>query len=261
MRKYFYFLSLSFFLAACAQPTIQTSQLKLKAQKNVMLLHGSHFDAAVWDQVISDLGYDYHVEAYPLAGRQKDENPSLKEMAQDMCDKMREPAVLVGHSFGGVVANQMVGICPEKIQQIVYITALVPLNGEKPFEKTSKADEKTYSKIAQFKKDRIYPKPANQFFSAMDPTISKKSIPKKLKLYSESYAAGAAPLEFDATVYDKIPKSYIYAEKDTVITLETQKKFTSRTPMVKTTSISSGHLPMLSKPEELVRALRETIIR
>ncbi|MGE0764670.1 MAG: alpha/beta fold hydrolase, partial [Bdellovibrionales bacterium] len=227
-------------------------------QKSVLLIHGSHFDESAWQKVIPELSKLYHTTAITLPGRQEQQHVSLKNMATDVCGKTNNPTIVVAHSFGGVVANAMVGVCPEKIRQIVYVTGLVPLKGEKPFDAVNKSDQKTYNEIAEFKKDRIYPKPAETFLPGMDQGIDMKKAPT-LTLHSESYSAGKAPLKYDEVVFDKIPKAYVYTEKDRIVTMETQIKFTSRTPMTKTASVNSGHLPMLSQPKALVSALKQVI--
>lgn len=253
-------LFLALTLVGCAGVTKQpAATVQNSALKNVILIHGSHLDSAAWQKVIPELSSTYQVTAVTLKGRDTTENVSLKAMAKDVCGKITSPGVIVGHGFGGVVANQMVGECPEKILQIVYVGALVPLKGEKPYAASvMKKDDDTLKKVAEFKNDRIYPRAPDQFFPGMDKDISIKDLPQ-LKLYSESYAPGSTALKFDEVVFEKIPKAYIYTEKDKIIPMEAQIKFTSRTAMNKTASVNSGHLPMLSKPQTLAKALKQVI--
>lgn len=223
----------------------------------IVLIHGSHVDGSSWDQVKAQLGDKYKVLTPDLLGRESNQSATLMEMAQDVCAKIPEKSVVVGHSFGGAVINQMVGVCPEKIMRIIYLTALVPLKGEKPFDSLEKSDGKVYAKAVTFGKERIAPKTPKQFFKYMDATLDQKNLPQ-VKLYSESFAAGANPVTYDEVVFAKIPKFYIFATQDKIVSMASQKKYVKRTDMAKTGEIASGHLPALSKPAEVAQAILQS---
>lgn len=245
-------LAATLLLASCAHKPVSEDK------KSVIFIHGSHFDSTVWEKVLPDLQDRYDTYTITLMGRDEVESASLLEMARDACSQVPIPSVLVGHSFGGAVINEMVGICPEKIQQIVYVSALVPLKGERAFDAMGKVDQASYEKAVNFKKDRIVPKEPKTFLLAMDQKIDEKKLPTA-PIYSESYAAGADAIQYDDKIFESIPKSYIFTSQDSIVTLEVQKKYTTRTKMKKTTELASGHLPMLSQPHELAEALKKMI--
>lgn len=253
-----YLLLVIFFLSVSCSHTPEAPPQPEK--KSLVFIHGSHFDASAWDSVAPEFSQDpaYQVTLITLKGRQPNENYTLTEIAKDACEKTPAKSVLIGHSFGGVVSNQMVGICPEKIQQIIYVTALVPIKGEKAFDAAGKSDQKYYSKAVQFRKDRIAPRTQNVFLKNMDSGIDLKSLPV-LHFYSESYKAGEDKIEYNEATFEQIPKSYIYATRDTIVGLKTQQKYTARTPMAKTDSIKTGHLPMLSNPKELTASIKRVL--
>ncbi|MNK07462.1 Pyrethroid hydrolase [compost metagenome] len=240
------------FLASC------THKPEESVRKSVVFIHGSHFDSGAWSQVLPELQDLYDTHTITLMGRDEVEHASLTEMAKDACEQVQTPSVMVGHSFGGAVINQMMGICPEKVQGIVYVTALVPLKGEKPFDAMGKADQAAYEKAVTFKKDRIVPKATATFLKAMDADVIVKPLPD-VRLYSESYIGGADPIIYEDAAFAQVPKYYIYATHDQIVQMTSQKKYTDRTKMRKTESVESGHLPMLSKPKELAGALKKVI--
>ena len=41
-----------------------------------------------------------------------------------------EPAILVGHSMGGVVVTQAASDCPEHVASLVFVAAFMPANGQ-----------------------------------------------------------------------------------------------------------------------------------
>jgi len=124
------------FLVSCA-----TTKTNSTSQKTVVLVHGAHLDGSSWNSVKKILETsNQKVLAPTMPGRDNNKNVDLNTYAQFTCDQIPENSIVVGHSQGGAVANQMIGICPEKIRKIIYVTAVVPLNGERPFDLMEKRD-------------------------------------------------------------------------------------------------------------------------
>ncbi len=77
------------------------------------------------------------MEALDLPGHGRDKTP-LREITlaaytnrvREAIDAHAEPVILVGHSLGGIVITQVAEERPDKIQRLVYLTALLPRNGE-----------------------------------------------------------------------------------------------------------------------------------
>lgn len=227
-----------------------TTTNKNPNQKTIVLIHGAHLDGNSWAAVKSYLEkHDQTVIAPTLPGRDNNKNVDIETYAQAVCDQAPDGSVLVGHSQGGAVSNEMVGLCPEKISKIIYVSAVVPLNGERPYDLMEKVDEKGYAKIVVFKKDRVEPKNKRAFLRAMAPDFDYKM--KSPMIYSEPNKPAMTVIKFDSQDFDAIPKAYIYTEADTIVTLKTQKKYTNRTEFQETYSVVSGHLPMVTKPEAL----------
>jgi len=94
--------------------------------KNIVLVHGGFVDGAGWEGVYKVLKADgYRVSVV--------QNPTVS-LADDVAftrralDAQDGPAVLVGHSYGGVVITEA-GNHP-KVEALVYITAFAPDKGE-----------------------------------------------------------------------------------------------------------------------------------
>jgi pimeloyl-ACP methyl ester carboxylesterase len=94
--------------------------------KNIVLVHGGFVDGSGWEGVYSILkkdGYNVSIVQNPTISL-KDDVAATKRIlaAQD------EPAILVGHSYGGAVITEA-GNDP-KVAGLVYITAFAPDKGE-----------------------------------------------------------------------------------------------------------------------------------
>lgn len=102
------------------------TKISNNATKNVVLVHGGFVDGSGWEDVYKILKSDgYNVSVV--------QNPTIS-LAGDVAatkavlDAQDGPAILVGHSYGGVVISEA-GNHPNT-QTLVYITAFAPDAGE-----------------------------------------------------------------------------------------------------------------------------------
>ncbi len=243
MKNLFLFL----LLVGCAQ-----TQKPVK-KHNLVLIQGVHLDGQSWNEVKNRLNpEEFTVTITDRAGRDDNNPASVRNIAERSCALFQEPSTIVAHSYGGAIANAMVGTCPMKIRGIIYISALVPLHGEKPFDLMNKTDNAAYSKIVTFGKYKIIPK-ANVFFTGADPMIpATATLPN---LYAEWLSLGGEAITHDPKVYSSIPRAYIYTEKDPVVSLTTQFQYTSRSGIKNYDGIQTGHFPMISNPEKLTQLI------
>jgi pimeloyl-ACP methyl ester carboxylesterase len=94
--------------------------------KNVVLVHGAFADGSGWKGVFDILtkkGYNVTIVQNPLTSLEDDVDATNRAL-----DKQDGPAVLVGHSWGGVVITQA-GMHP-KVAALVYVAAYQPDKGE-----------------------------------------------------------------------------------------------------------------------------------
>lgn len=231
-------------LVGCAQQTPK----EIKKQ-HIVLIQGVHLDGTSWSEVKKRLeANEFTVTLVDRAGRDDKGPASLRNIAERSCALVHEPSIFVAHSFGGAIVNSMVGTCPMKIKSIIYVSALVPLHGEKPFDLMNKTDNANYQKIVTFGKMKIIPKGA-EFYKGADPVIpSTATLPP---LYAEWTSLGAEDVTYDSKVFSPIPKAYISTEKDPVVSLTTQFQYSSRAGIKNYDGIETGHFPMLSNPEKL----------
>ncbi len=223
---------------------------------NLILITGSHLDETSWSEVVKNLDDTYFsVLALPRLGRDANQPLHLKQIAEMACQKLQGPTVIVAHSFGGSTANEMTGVCPEKITKIIYIAALVPLNGEHPTDPLKGADQKLYMSIVEVGKDRITPKAKVKFLSGMDLEVSKNEAVLPA-VFPESMLNLGDVIEFKNDTFNAIPKYYVFTSKDHVIAPEFQKKMAQRITLTASETIPSGHLPLLSKPKEVAEIIK-----
>jgi pimeloyl-ACP methyl ester carboxylesterase len=103
-----------------------------------ILVHGSWHGGWCWDKVKVYLEARGHTVFAPdLPGHGQDKTPipeiTLQRFVDRVCevlDAQTEPAILVGHSMGGIVVTQTGEYRPDKIKTLVYVCAFLPRNGE-----------------------------------------------------------------------------------------------------------------------------------
>ncbi|RKR87677.1 pimeloyl-ACP methyl ester carboxylesterase [Micromonospora pisi] len=98
-----------------------------RPKPTVVLVHGALEDASAWHDVISRLqrdGYPVVAPAVPLRGLKTD-----SEYLASVVDSIDGPVVLAGHSYGGMLINE-VGATDPDVKALVYVAAFIPRAGE-----------------------------------------------------------------------------------------------------------------------------------
>ena len=107
------------------------------AMARYVLVHGAFGGGWCWEPVVPGLEVaGNRVEAFDLPGAGDDDTPvadvTLDAYADRVCDALAsdpEPAVLVGHSMGGMAVTHAAGRAPEQIAALIYVCAFLPPDG------------------------------------------------------------------------------------------------------------------------------------
>lgn len=239
------FLSvLLLFFSSCS-----TKSLKVD-NKHIIFIHGSHLDGSLWNAVrkITDKKFQ---SLAPSTGHR-----SLYDAARFYCEKIQDKAVIVGHSYGGAIANQMSAYCAKKVERIIYVAAVSPHNQEMSFDLLSLKDQKSYSGIVKFTEKFAEPKDKTTFLKVMTGT---KNSELNVAVLSEPISVGGEKLELDQAALNRIPKNYIFTEKDSIIEIASQEKYAQRDQILVTRTIKTGHLPMITNSKELAEIIKEIV--
>jgi 3-oxoadipate enol-lactonase len=122
-------------------PHVDLNGLKLYYQQSgsgpdVVLLHGFTSNLAMWlfSGIVPALADRFRVTSYDLRGHGASDAPTSGYTSRQMADDLRRlcdaldlgPALMVGHSFGGVVAMHLAAIEPRRVASIILCDTYFP---------------------------------------------------------------------------------------------------------------------------------------
>lgn len=229
-----------------------------------VLVHGGMHGAWCWYKVVPELERLGHsVVAVDLPGHGADRTP-LEQLTLQSCvervtsalDSLPEPVILVGHSLGGVVISQAAQERPERIRELVYLSALMPEDGESSSE-LMKRDTGSAIAAAKASGPTAYKRVSredliNAFFHdcPREDIVLAQSL-----LVSATTAWSAAPVHLSDDRYGSVARCYISCLRDRVVTAPMQAFLYGRTICRLTLNIDTGHSPFFAAPVELAALL------
>jgi pimeloyl-ACP methyl ester carboxylesterase len=232
------------------------------------MIHGGVHDSSCWEPVIAPLralGHD--VQAFDLPGRGQNADDVGKVTLEDSIgcvsaavDAVSEPPVLVGHSMGGVSTSALAERRPGDIRGIVYVSAVVPIDGATAVETLLEAGDKCLL-LADggfvFSEDgttaHVPPSRGREaFYNRCDDAVAEAVV---AQMCTEAVGPLTTPVTLGAG-FASVPKTYIGATEDRVVPPALQHTLAERCGAAFVT-IDSDHSPFFSATDALVALLAE----
>jgi pimeloyl-ACP methyl ester carboxylesterase len=249
-------------LAALIAPALAFSVNAKAAEKPpIILVHGAFEDAQVWGHVTAKLqGDGYKVVAVDLPGRpgapaapDKVSLDLYRDTVIKAMARFHRPAVVVGHSYGGIVISDVAEKDPAKVKTLVYVAAYLPQDGDSlvsmaqqdadakigPYLKIDK--EKGIATIDYSARAELF---ANGAPEALQKAIADAVIPEPLVPLT-------TPVHLTAGRFGKVDKVYVHTAADQVISPSFQAKMVASTPVRAKYTLPTGHTPFLTDPDGL----------
>jgi pimeloyl-ACP methyl ester carboxylesterase len=234
-------------VAAVALLSVAVAPARAEPVKNVVLVHGAFADGSGWQRVADILGKD----GYAVSVVQE----PLTSLADDVAatrrvlDMQQGPALLVAHSYGGVVITEA-GNAPN-VAGLVYIAAFIPDKGESAVSLLSTAPAANNDMRAT-KDDFLYIDPAAfpADFAADLPPVEAKFMAHSQQMLAK--AAGGAPVT-EAAWHQK--KSWaLVATHDHNINPELERTMAKRAGS-ETIEVPASHAVYVSKPDDVAHLI------
>jgi pimeloyl-ACP methyl ester carboxylesterase len=247
-----YFRSGFIAAASLALTLIAASLASAGEVKNVVIVHGAFAGGVGWQKVFDLLtakGYKVTLVQQPLTSLQDDVAATRRILAlQD------GPAVLVGHSYGGMVITDAGN--DDKVAALVYVAAFEPEKGE------------TLEKLARSKPDpevhRGWIKETADGYRYLDPAKFTEAfaadLPKGLANFlalSQTFASRAVfTTEAGEPAWKSKPSWYLLTTQDRSIGPALQSDMAKRAGS-KVKKVDGSHAVYLSKPDAVADLIVE----
>ena len=218
-------------------------------------------------------GKGHTVVAVDLPGNGHDDTPladvTLETYAEYLCgvlDSLDAPAVLVGHSLGGISISRAAELRPDRVAVLVYLTALLLEDGEtfmptassEPGEVRRALETRTSWNIADDLTHITY-KPElaqHRFYNDCAPEDVAWA---KSMIVPQPVGPLVSPMRITDANYGRVPRVYIECALDNAVTPERASEMYAALPCAEVITMQTGHSPFLSAPEELARILEGLI--
>lgn len=232
-----------------------------------VLVHGAFCGAWIWGALMQCLRASGHsVEAFDLPAMGDDRAPvsgcTLDACAARLCEVLAsrtEPAIVVGHSMGGIIITQAAARCRERVAALVYVAAFMPKDGQSLLDLT---------RLPEGAGDQVQ---ANIVLEGDPPVAVMPAAASRQALYAccgEEVAASAiarqrpqpvAPFATAVSIspgtLDGINRYYVLCTQDRAVPPALQRRMIAENPCSDVVELDTDHSPQLSMPNELAQAL------
>jgi len=238
--------------------------------KNYVLVHGVWGEGSEFDEVKTLLSRNGSKVITPdLPGHGNNFKPIGKVTMEayvrrvtEAINDLDEEVILVGHSFAGMVISQVAENIPEKIEQLVYIAAMLPKNGDtglglmqsdkdgQLLPKVVFSECQTYATIRVDDMREIMLHDADErHIEEMIPKLSMKQATQPFM----------APVQLSAINFGAVPKHYIRATLDKVISPSKQEEMIVNWKVDQVSTLESGHFPFTSMASRLCEVIEDGV--
>jgi len=232
-----------------------------------VLVHGAFCGAWIWAPLIERLEAAGHsVEAFDLPGMGNDRTP-VSEITLDACAArlcavlagQGAPAIVVGHSMGGIIATQGAARCPNRVAALVYLAAFLPKDGQSLLDLTrlpEGAGDQVQANVVIEGEPPVAVMPDNASGPALYGCCTDEVAEWAIRQHRpQPVAPFATPVSISRGALDGINRYYVICTNDRAIPQALQRRMIAENSCVEVVELATDHTAQLSMTEELAAAL------
>ena len=222
----------------------------MTVQPNIVLVHGAWADGSCWSGVIERL----QAGGYTVTAPQFPESSLAADVARlrQVLDRQDGPVIVAGHSYGGQIMTAL-GTDAPNVAGLVYIAAFGLDEGESiggllaqgpPTPALAHLDIDSHG-FAWLPEDDF----VKHFAADVDPARARV-----MHAVQQPLAASTLQDVMGVPAWKSRPCWYLVASDDQAIPPDAERQFAKRMNAT-TVEVTSGHLAMISHPDEVARLI------
>ena len=234
-----------------------------------LLVHGAWHGAWCWRHVQEALiraGHRSHAltltgvgERAHLRRRDTDLETHIEDVRAALETEELDPAILVVHSYAGMLGTAIADRFPGRLRHLVYVDAVVPRPGESWSSTHASATRLARLSAAAASDDHSFPPPDPAVFGlahADHDWVRRRQTPHPAATYEH-------PLDFDPARVARTPRTFVDCTRPPLATIDVIRSRVrdprfwdgAWSPGARVITLETGHDPMVSAPEDLTRIL------
>lgn len=228
---------------------------------NFMLVHGAWHGGWCWNRLIPLLvsaGHRAHAvtltglgERSHLLSRNVTLATHIEDVVQAMISEEFHDAILVGHSYAGMVITGAADRLPDRTSHLVYLDAILPLPGESWSDQQSKDVVESRVQAAAKSGGLSLPAPDPEVFGLSGDDrawVARRQTPHPFATYQDV-------LRFDFERWQQMKRTYIDCQKPALASINASRARMRSQSGWKEFILQAGHDPMVECPKDLAEIL------
>ncbi|HET9646158.1 MAG TPA: alpha/beta hydrolase family protein [Burkholderiaceae bacterium] len=224
-----------------------------------VLVHGAWHGAWCWKRILPGLWSAGHrAFAVSLTGvgeRSHQLSPDIRlathvqDVAAVIDAEELEQAILVGHSYAGMLITAVGHRMPDRIKCLVYLDAVIPLDGES--WSSGHAPQTQAQRRKSILEVGVIPPAEPEVFGLQGDDadwVRRRQTPQPGGVYDDV-------LRFDSRRVEAIPRIFIDCTNPALPTIDVSRRRAREQRGWKVVEIATGHDAMISAPQELRQAM------
>src|SRR5580704_10849758 len=231
-------------------------------QKTFLLCHGAWGGGWSWKKMhplMQAAGHQLLTPTYTGLGERAhlaDPDVDLETHIQDILNVIKyedlRDIVLLGHSYGGMVATGVADRARDRVARLIYIDAFVPQDGQSLLDLNAPARERMRELARAGDGYRVPPNPTPTDTPPADLAwLTERRVDMPIKCFETKLELSCEPT---------MPRSYIYATR--ITPADTFGPFAARAktePGWRYYEIDASHSPNVTAPEALMKLLEKIV--
>lgn len=228
----------------------------------LVFMYGAGLGTWIWKDISRSFNIPCLFLDYP--GRDNDlkntKDLTIHDYSDILCTKINnwpcDKVIIIAHSIGGIIALDTFKKISPKLTGFVAISASIPKSGESflsSFPWIGRILMKCLYRILGTRP------PETVIRKGLCNDLSKEQADEVFRRFTpESRSIYEQKITYD---FPDIPKLYIKLTNDAAFGIQLQEKAINNLKPETVIEVNSGHLPMISKPDELIKIIKEFTIK